>query len=238
MFSNCERNYQAVVERPPWQQKRQGLVSLLDILMWLRGDYLFRLASLLRGTAAIYGPEETIKQRVLDDRDRAKAKDRLREWRDMLEKLGARGPVATIGRWQTGLDDPQFSWADMRTVAKELYSRTEDELAETLLWIIPAERALQFRQRAPFGDEVASHFSPANGDIGDAAYCLLLGRGTATVFHLMRVMEVGLRALGASLDDPGLDPKTNPTWERILARGDKELQKPLRNLCTSVSVVI
>ena len=43
----------------------------------------------------------------------------------------------------------------------------------------------------------------------------------------MRVMEVGLRALGASLDDPGLDPKTNPTWERILARGDKELQKPL-----------
>lgn len=49
---------------------------------------------------------------------------------------------------------------------------------------------------------------------------------TAAVFHLMRVMEVGLRALAAALNDPSMDPRTNPTWERILGRCDAELQKP------------
>lgn len=40
-------------------------------------------------------------------------------------------------------------------------------------------------------------------------------------------MECGLRALGMSLNDSNLDPKTNPTWEKILGRCDKEMQKPL-----------
>jgi hypothetical protein len=42
----------------------------------------------------------------------------------------------------------------------------------------------------------------------------------------MRVVEVGLRALGHSLNDPSLDPKRNPTWEAILKKCDTELQKP------------
>jgi hypothetical protein len=41
----------------------------------------------------------------------------------------------------------------------------------------------------------------------------------------MRVLELGLRALGTSLGDPTLDPNANPTWDRILKRGDGELLK-------------
>lgn len=213
-------------ELPPWRERR--FISLLDILMWLRGDFIFQISSLLSGTSQMYGPEEALKEQVLTEYNRSSVRAKLEGWGKILEKLGARGPVATIQRWKEGLDDPNFSWADMRTAAKELHGRVEDELKETSLWIIPAERALQFRGRPPFGDQVASHFSPANEDIGDGVYCLLLGRGTATVFHLMRVMEVGLRALAASLNDPTLDPKRNPSWETILKRGDKELGKPLK----------
>ena len=40
-------------------------------------------------------------------------------------------------------------------------------------------------------------------------------------------MEIGLRVLGDSLRDPRLNPKNNPTWERILQRCDEESSKPL-----------
>ncbi len=42
----------------------------------------------------------------------------------------------------------------------------------------------------------------------------------------MRVMEIGLRAIGRSLNDPSLDPEKNPTWDAILKKCDAELQKP------------
>ena len=55
-----------------------------------------------------------------------------------------------------------------------------------------------------------------------------LGRD-ACVFYLMRVLEVGLRALGSSLNNPTLDPKHNPSWEAILKKCDDELAKPMKS---------
>jgi len=78
----------------------------------------------------------------------------------------------------------------------------------------------------PFGQEVHSRFHTANYDMNEAGKCLSFGRNTAAVFHLMRVLEVGLRALGKALNDPSLDSKRNPNWETILRKCDQELQKP------------
>lgn len=78
-----------------------------------------------------------------------------------------------------------------------------------------------------FGDAVIDDaFGRAAREIDEAARCYVFGRYTGCVFHLMRVMEIGLRALGRSLADQKLDPATNPTWEKILRRCDDELQKP------------
>jgi len=77
-----------------------------------------------------------------------------------------------------------------------------------------------------FGEQVAKNFPSVQDDIRSAGNCLALGEPTACVFHLMRVIERGLRALGAALNDPSLDPGKNPTWETILRKCDAELQKP------------
>lgn len=82
-----------------------------------------------------------------------------------------------------------------------------------------------------FGDTVTAAFPSAARDIDEAGKCLALRRGTACVFHLMRVMEVGLRELGRSLNEPNLDPKRNPTWDRILSKCDDELRKKLADRC-------
>lgn len=75
-----------------------------------------------------------------------------------------------------------------------------------------------------FGEKVAAVFSSAVFDIEEAGKCLVFERWTASVFHLMRVMEVGLRVLGNTLKLP---TTTNRNWDSILKKCDSELAKPL-----------
>lgn len=56
-----------------------------------------------------------------------------------------------------------------------------------------------YEQPKLFGDQVFSNFPSANNDIFEAGACLALERGTACVMHLMRICEVGLKALAATL---------------------------------------
>jgi hypothetical protein len=102
----------------------------------------------------------------------------------------------------------------------------QDELPSIMVWQVPRERTAFF-ERTLFGGKVAQQYPSAATDIEEAGKCLAMGRSTACVFHLMRVMEAGLRSLGASLKDENLDPNLNPNWETILRRCDRELQKPL-----------
>jgi hypothetical protein len=73
-------------------------------------------------------------------------------------------------------------------------------LAGKTFFYVPAERAKFFpRVKDPhiFGSPVAGAFPSAAFDIAEAGTCLSLARGTASVFHLMRVLEIGLTTLGA-----------------------------------------
>ncbi len=51
----------------------------------------------------------------------------------------------------------------------------------------------------PFGETVYQKFEKARNDAEQAALCVAAGANTAAVFHLMRVVEWGIRALGAEL---------------------------------------
>src|SRR6266404_438123 len=59
--------------------------------------------------------------------------------------------------------------------------------------------ASYYEQPKLFGDEVFNKFPSANNDIFESGTCLALERGTATVMHLMRVVEVGLKVLASTL---------------------------------------
>ena len=60
-------------------------------------------------------------------------------------------------------------------------------------------RANSSRGGQLFGDDVARAFPSSKGDIDEAGKCLALDRGTACVFHLMRILEIGLQLLAAKL---------------------------------------
>jgi hypothetical protein len=76
-----------------------------------------------------------------------------------------------------------------------------------------------------FGEPVRNSFPNAASDIQDAGYCIAVDLNTAAVFHLMHVVEWGLRALAidVGLADIVTDKskgKTAPVefaqWEQIL----------------------
>ncbi len=72
-----------------------------------------------------------------------------------------------------------------------------DELKIRIVFLLEPERTPFFdRGDCVFGASVASAFPSAVYDIREAGNCLALSRNTACVFHLMRVLELGLTVLG------------------------------------------
>ncbi len=107
-----------------------------------------------------------------------------------------------------------------------LKKRIDDELKNVEFFSLEPGRSSFVSDPYLFGVKVFNRFPSAVLDVEEAGKCFAFSRFTACVFHLMRVVETGLRELGRSLNDPSLDPKTNPNWERILKRCDDELKKP------------
>lgn len=97
-------------------------------------------------------------------------------------------------------DNVQWLLDQMKTV-RELMST---EMKGRVYAYIPAEKAKYFPtgKAQLFGDEVYKAFPDARNDIHEAGCCMALTRPTAAVFHLMRVLECGLAALGKTFSLP------------------------------------
>jgi len=193
--------------------------------MWLRGNQFYDIAEIMERIDDL--AKKLPKDEALDSQMHRELKKRLAAWCAMLTTLGLTLPVKTGRRFLKRLKGREaVNYSHLREFVKEFHGRVSDDLSDTNLWAVPRERN-RFLEGQTFGKDVENAFGKASKDISEASRCLALGRATASVFHLMRVTEIGLQALGRSLNDPTLDPKTNPSWEKILARGDRELGKPL-----------
>ncbi len=105
------------------------------------------------------------------------------------------------------------SVAELRTLVEELQNRINDEAAATLFFRVPQEKARYYEDREPFGEGVSRAFPSAILDIEEAGKCFAVGRNTACVFHLMRVMEAGLCAVATAVGSP---PRASANWGGIL----------------------
>lgn len=164
---------------------------------------------------------------VSDDNKRA-ILSHLKDVETLADPLGLRTVSRQVARTKDCLERSDCDYGALKEKVSELRLRIQDELeGRHFLWV---EKSDFYRaSREKFGEKVESKFPSTKVEIEEAGKCLALERNTACVFHLMRVMELGLRALGRSLKDPNLDPKRNPSWERILNRCDEQLRKPIRD---------
>src|ERR1700723_413509 len=101
---------------------------------------------------------------------------------------------------------------ELESDLRDLLGRVQDEMKLRVFLHIPVDKARHFEPaNPPFGQDVFDRFPSAIDDVYEAGNCLALDRDTAVVFHLMRVMEAGLKVLGKELGIPYA-----PSWESYL----------------------
>jgi hypothetical protein len=92
------------------------------------------------------------------------------------------------------------------------------ELGEVKILIIETDKQRYFESRTPlFGKRFQESFISGAFELDEAAKCLALGRPTASVFHLMRMMEIGVRAVARCLGIPDPLP-ADRSWGPVLKK--------------------
>lgn len=123
-------------------------------------------------------------------------------------------------RAKSHISHPAVDVSTARTALNNLKGAFVSGLKKRCYLTVCEDRTAYVEQGALFGAEVASAFPSAVGDIREAGNCLAAECNTAAVFHLMRAVEHGLRALA---EDRGVQlPKGVPielgTWEDLLKK--------------------
>jgi hypothetical protein len=135
-------------------------------------------------------------------------------------------------RWASGLDapfsleqsqyiefvcqDPSATIGKLNTDLEQLSRRLGRELSERQFLYVPEALALLYiNPLDEWGEEVPALFPSAVPEITAASECLAVGQPTAAVFHLMRLLEKGLRALATYLTIPTAKQEIS-TWGDLL----------------------
>ncbi len=149
-------------------------------------------------------------------------------WKGLLErlqsecqKLHLKASLYSIRGALEHLKDEEATLDLFKKHCEQIAGRLADELRETVCVAIdPMHAKFLSDNQLPFGSEVADRFPRAQVDIEEAGICLAFHRGTACVFHLMRVLEVALQVLGADLNIP----KPDRNWQNLLNEIDKAVK--------------
>jgi hypothetical protein len=115
------------------------------------------------------------------------------------------------------------------------------DLEQSRYYKLDADLEDYFERANLFGDSVREKFPSAAPDIEEAGNCLATNRYTAAVFHLMRVVEWGLRALAVHLGikklrsrkksgKVKLTPVSHSDWEHILDALNDAVNKKIEKL--------
>jgi hypothetical protein len=112
-------------------------------------------------------------------------------------------------------------YADIKSLS-EVFMR---ELETYLFFHVPSDKADFITQTNLFGQAVADNFPSANLDIEEAGKCIAFGRNTACVFHLMRVMEIGVKTFALGLGILAKIKTAQPSWGEVLRLTNEEIQR-------------
>jgi hypothetical protein len=112
-------------------------------------------------------------------------------------------------------------YGDLILPVQELRLRMHDELKSRLFLYVPAIEATFYGVKEAFGEKVAAKFRGTATDIESSGDCIALGLSTASVFHLMRVMERGVQRFGKRL---GITLVGEKNWQNILDEINKAIK--------------
>jgi hypothetical protein len=139
------------------------------------------------------------------------------------ESVGLRVCVVHISEVLSMLRTPSSrpqKAAELVAAAQALHQSVNREMKVTKFFRLSPDTQFYFDKSEAFGPEVSVAFPSASYDVTEAGNCLALGRGTAAVFHAMRVLEHGLCALAGQFGVPF----EHRSWHGII----EEIERAIR----------
>ncbi|MFZ3374959.1 MAG: hypothetical protein WA183_05350 [Chthoniobacterales bacterium] len=113
-----------------------------------------------------------------------------------------------------------ITFQEVRELLRALNREIRYEMCSELFLHVPAKDSEYYMQPEPlFFDGFRDTFPSAISDVQEAGKCLALERPTACIFHLMRIMEAGLKALARKMNIPYA-----PSWEGYLRQIKEKLE--------------
>lgn len=110
------------------------------------------------------------------------------------------------------------TWRELSALFADIDRTIERELSLVNMRVIDRSRLRFYEPKEPLlGPDFQAKFK-TDGifELDEAGKCLALGRPTACVFHLMRVMEVGIKALARCLNIPDPTKPAQRNWGFVL----------------------
>lgn len=136
--------------------------------------------------------------------------------------------AAALRRLADRLDRADATPQELHGLFECARNTLHDELQTRVFLQVPTARASYYEPAGPlFGKLVADKFPSCTWEISEAGRCYALARNTGCVFHLMRVLELGLTALGKVFDVSLAHTNWGPAIDQIESRIRKMHEDPL-----------
>lgn len=201
-----------------------GLWSLLQVLK-LDAVAFARTNGVLAGIHLLIKQIEITEPKqvdsILDDKWETNARKHMVQLSEAIAPLNLKFSRRAIDRFSLELAEKTVTVRILRERMEELKNRIYDELETVSLYYVDSIKAIYFECNTSIvGASDKAKFQDIDFDIEEAGKCFALGRGTACVFHLMRVMEAVVRALCVKLSIANPDRE----WGKLLSDMAKAIE--------------
>jgi hypothetical protein len=220
MIANDEINQSVGGEASvlPWEIRPYQLTSWWDMEKFSAETFV-TISSVLAGRSAQLFARKAVQ--TFDDASQKALASDLRHVAQQCKSIG----LKVVGRQFSDAAEmvlnTQLNTTQVSQLLVDLGSAITSEMSENLFLRVFPERVEYYRDPELFGSNVASAFPSAARDISEAGSCYASDRNTASVMHLMRVLEVGLSVLAARL---GVQSDRR-NWENIINDIESEIKK-------------
>lgn len=199
--------------------------SLWDMLEFKSADFYRAVAILQRAQGRVQEITQQpptakfAKNEKLNTQAKKGLRDRCTEIKSHLLVLEAEVTCKLVDRLIARTKDKKkpLTWGDAYDFLNHVDSRLRDELSLHRVFVLEKEKEKFFQPKEPlFGKNFEAKFPTGAAELDEAAKCFALGRPTACVFHLMRLMECGLKSTAACLSNPPPTSGSDRNWGNIL----------------------
>lgn len=185
-------------------------------------SYGAAVSSLMRALGVVTGAnfaglrDEAADQKVI--------RDQIEDARQTVEELPLSFTVREqFERLRKRADDGASS-DELMIMLREYWNNLLTDMSRPWFLVIRDDRREFYEQsRPPFGSAVADHFPEARPDIAAASRCFALDEWTACVFHAMRVLEHGLRAIAVEVGLPS-EAMAHENWKNVIDQVERKIR--------------